>query len=135
MLWIVDHHVGNMDGWTPKDVTEVADATDRYHRETKKWSAIGYTIVIFGGVAALVGDLNTARANVLGLNDKVIGVLMGIDGDKVVPTAADLAVRSAVIGYLRGLCPNAVVVAGHRELPGQATSCPGARYHEWRALA
>ena len=47
------------------------------------------------------------------------------------PPAAQLAATEALIAYLRGFLGMPAAVAGHREIPGASTACPGSTFLEW----
>jgi len=107
-------------------------ATDRYHREGNHWTGgFGYHMVAADGVVVLGGSLDTSRANVANRNDTCIGILWPRNGSALVPTERDLDALRAAIALAKEAAPRAVVV-GHGDLPGAATSCPGARWLEWR---
>ena len=130
MRYIVLHHIGaDYEG----DAVEAAWATDRYHREDKGWSGIGYHLVAVDGMVVLGGDLATARANVAGRNHEVIGILWPRNGNVRVPEVSDLVALKQAIAYATAACPQAIVV-GHREIsiPGYSTECPGQTFASWK---
>lgn len=123
LKYLVIHHSVTADTATPNDLA-------RMHMNSNGWDGIGYHFVITkDGVIHYVGDLGTWRANVGGMNDKVIGVnLIGDFRFGKVPTeaqykAANVLYREFVAdGRFPGIKgPSALKF--HREL--NATQCPG----------
>jgi len=121
--YLVIHHSVTSDDATPNDLALLHKA--------RGWGGIGYHFVITNnGDVYYVGDVGTARANVLNKNEKVLGICMIGDFTKHLPT--DEQIKSAHL-----LCKfmiNTVAfpisswdqVVGHKDL--QATQCPGSSW-------
>lgn len=124
--YVVIHHSVTEPTSNPKsDVDYIAQL-----HKNRGWGGIGYHFVITAdGMVWYVGDISTARANVLNMNEKVIGICLVGDFRKYNPTdeqiisAHDL---SRFLIYDVNALPNLVDwsnLVGHKDL--QATECPG----------
>lgn len=127
------HHTAGPDTQTP---TEIAN----FHINSNGWGGIGYHFLIDkNGTVYYVGDISTARANVANLNDQVLGIcLIGsfISGKE--PTSAQLDSAHKLCDFFINNYPDLTnlsswdQVRGHKELPGQSTTCPGDNWPGWR---
>lgn len=127
------HHTAGPDTQTPDQIAA-------FHINSNGWGGIGYHFLINSeGVVFYVGDISTARANVANLNDQVIGIcLIGNFTEGRVPTNEQFDSANKLCDFFINSYPDLVnlnswdVVAGHKELPGQATTCPGDNWPSWR---
>ncbi|MDP9356954.1 MAG: peptidoglycan recognition protein family protein [Chloroflexota bacterium] len=131
---IVIHHTVTPRSASPDDIALLHKA--------RGWGGIGYHIVITeDGTAWYCGDIGTARANVLNVNDMIIGIALPGDFTKEDPTDAQLKTCKGICEYLlfqRPDLPNIRSwddVIGHKEAislwpTAGATACPGNRWKE-----
>lgn len=127
------HHSGGPDTQTPSDIAEL-------HVGINGWGGIGYHFIIGkDGVVYYVGDIGSARANVANLNEQVIGICLTgnfIEGRE--PTPQQIDSTQKLCDFLIRNCPDLSAVTswdsvlGHKELPNQATICPGDRWSVWK---
>ncbi len=128
--YLVIHHTVTPHDATPDDIALLHKA--------RGWGGIGYHFLIDkAGVVYYVGDVGTARANVLDMNEKVIGISLIGDFTKFLPSdeqilsAHDLCAwfleQTAVWPNFKSWEEN---VVGHKEL--QSTQCPG---NDWKETA
>lgn len=120
--FITLHHTA-----TSREVTP--DAIAREHIQTNGWPGIGYHLIVRHGVIYVVGDLETMRAHVRGLND-VAGPGISITGSYepgsgMTPAPEDLEVARAAVLVLWDLLGRDVKVTGHGQLLPGYTACPG----------
>lgn len=131
--YLAIHHSASPDTQTP---TEIAN----YHINNNSWGGIGYHFVVSrDGLVYYVGDIATARANVSNLNDQVIGIcLIGNFTGGRMPTAEQIdSVHKLCEFFINNYASltnlnSWDVVMGHKELPGQATACPGDDWPSWK---
>lgn len=122
--YLVIHHTVTAHDATPDDIALLHKA--------RGWGGIGYHFLIAkDGTVYYVGDIGTARANVLDMNEKVVGISMIGDFTQYLPTDEQIISCHKLCAYLleSGLFPNCKTwdkVVGHKEL--QATSCPGSSW-------
>lgn len=125
--WVVYHHTVTGKDATPDDIALLHKA--------RGWGGIGYHFVItWDGTVYYVGDVGTARANVLNKNEKVIGISM--IGDFTQHNPSDAQIISA--HHLGQFFLDAQAwpqlktwdnsIRGHKEL--QATACPGTYWRD-----
>lgn len=127
------HHSAGPDTETPNEITN-------FHINSNGWGGIGYHFLIDkNGTTYYVGDIGTARANVANLNEQVIGIcLVGnfIAGKE--PSASQLDATRKLCDFFIHNYPDLTGVSswdsvrGHKELPGQSTTCPGDNWSDWR---
>jgi len=128
---ITVHHTGNHKGFAGKSDREIVRMIDRYHREERRWSSIGYHFIVgrngevFEGRPAHIQGAHVSSNNRHNLGVSVIG-----DFNQRLPGKQQLAALAAFLddrrhehGVSRGR------IYGHRDL-GQ-TVCPGDRLHAW----
>lgn len=131
--YLAIHHSASPDTQTPVEIAN-------YHINNNSWGGIGYHFVISKeGIAYYVGDIATARANVANLNDQVIGIcLIGNFTEGRVPTSEQIDSVHKLCDFFINNYANLAnlnswdVVMGHKELPGQATACPGDDWPAWK---
>jgi len=121
------HHSGHAADSTPEEI-------DSYHK-LLGWGGIGYHLVCRQeGAVYYCGDVNTKRANVYGLNEAVVGIVLAGDFTKYYPLPSQLQGAKRAIAFVRGLLGRNVPVVGHKEiaLPESPTACPGASFEGWK---
>ncbi len=104
---------------------------ENYHREGRKWCAIGYHYLI--GKDGRVYEGRPAKlqgAHVLSENENNIGISMMGDWDKKLPSARQLSALKAFLEDTRDRfkVPKSRVY-GHRDL--NRSVCPGQALHSW----
>ncbi len=131
--YLAIHHSASPDNQTPVEIAN-------YHINNNGWGGIGYHFVIAkDGTVYYVGDISTARANVANLNEQVIGIcLVGNFTSGQVPSQEQLDSAHQLcdffINHFSDLSNVSSwdAVKGHKELPGQATTCPGDNWPAWK---
>lgn len=131
--YLAIHHSAGPDSQTPVEIAN-------YHINSNGWGGIGYHFLVDkNGMVYYVGDISTARANVANLNDAVIGIcLIGNFTQGQVPTDLQLDSTRKLCDFFINSYPDLSnidswdKVAGHKDLPGQATTCPGDNWPLWR---
>lgn len=124
--FLVIHHTVTKHEATADDIALLHKA--------RGWAGIGYHFVITkDGIVHYVGDVGTARANVLDMNEKVIGITMVGDFTKHLPSDDQILSAHDLCKFFlqnKAIWPNLTgweKVVGHKEL--QATACPG---NDWK---
>ncbi len=127
--WIVIHHSGTFSG--------NAAAFDRYHSRVKHMeNGLAYHFVIGNGHGSGDGEIEVGKrwrlqlpgGHVRGeaLNRIAIGICMVGDFNEDIPTRKQLDSLSGLLAYLLSITSvDKKHVVGHRDMPGQATICPG----------
>lgn len=122
LKYLVIHHTVTSHDATPDDIALL-------HR-ARGWSGIGYHLVITkDGTVHYVGDVATARANVLNKNEQVIGITIVGDFTKHLPSDEQIKSAHDLCKYFLTEVPSIPTlnswdqVVGHKDL--QATQCPG----------
>lgn len=122
LKYVVIHHTVTKDTATPDDIALLHKA--------RGWAGIGYHFVIDkAGIVYYVGDISTARANVLNKNEQVIGITMVGDFTKHLPSDQQIESAHDLVEYLLFSTPSIPTLnnwnqlVGHKDL--QATACPG----------
>lgn len=131
--YLAIHHSASPDTQTPIEIAN-------YHTRSNGWGGIGYHFVITkDGTVYYVGDIATARANVANLNEQVIGIcLVGNFTSGRVPTAEQIDSTHKLCDFFINNYPDFSginsweAISGHKELPGQATTCPGDDWPSWK---
>ncbi|MEK7617162.1 MAG: N-acetylmuramoyl-L-alanine amidase [Patescibacteria group bacterium] len=130
--YLVLHHTATED--------QTSEEIAQNHINVNGWGGIGYHFLIDKwGQVFYVGDISTARANVANMNEQVIGIgLIGNFTKGTNPTSAQLISSFELCDFFItnfSDLPNVnswEAVVGHKELPGQATICPGDTWQEWK---
>ncbi len=131
--YLAIHHTAGPDTQTPEEIAN-------YHINNNGWGGIGYHFLIAkDGTVFYVGDISTARANVANLNEQVLGIcLVGNFTQGRVPSDQQLDSAHQLCEFFINNYPNLQNVTswdkvrGHKELPGQSTTCPGDDWPTWR---
>lgn len=131
--YLAIHHTAGPDSQTPAQIAN-------FHINSNGWGGIGYHFLIDkSGIVYYVGDISTARANVANLNDQVIGIcLIGNFTEGRVPTSEQFDSVNKLCDFFINNYPALVnvnswdAVRGHKDLPGQSTTCPGDNWPNWR---
>lgn len=123
--YLAIHHSAGSDTQTPEEIAN-------FHINNNGWGGIGYHFLISkDGTVYYVGDISTARANVVNLNEQVIGIcLIGNFTSGKSPTQEQLGSAHKLCEFLINYPPLSNVnsweaVKTHKNLPGQVTVCPG----------
>lgn len=118
MPYIAIHHTTG-----PRTVS--AEGIARYHTGTNGWAGIGYHFLIRMGELWYVGDVDTARAHVLGRNHEALGVAVTGDYSNQPMELEDWEALRLLIRTLDNFYVFPKELRGHRELtPPQHTTCP-----------
>lgn len=127
--YLVIHHTVTSHDATPDDIALLHKA--------RGWAGIGYHFVITkDGTVYYVGDISTARANVLNMNEQVIGITLVGDFTKHLPSDDQILSAHDLCKFFLFNAPALPNingwedVVGHKEL--QATACPG---NDWKDTA
>lgn len=122
LKYLVIHHTVTKHEATPQDIALLHKA--------RGWAGIGYHFVITkDGVVHYVGDISTARANVLNKNEQVIGITMVGDFTKHLPSDDQIKSAHELCKFFLFETPSLPTLksweqlVGHKDL--QATACPG----------
>ncbi len=117
----VHHTVG------PRDQSWQAIAQG--HITGRGWAGIGYHIGIRLGSVAYIGDVSQSRACCADQNHRVLCVVMtgNYEAEAVDKADAEALRRVAAVvqRWSMAVLGRPLTVLGHREVPGQATACPG----------
>lgn len=129
--YLVIHHSAGPVTQTPDDIAA-------FHVRTNKWGGVGYHFIITkSGVVSYVGDLTTARANVLNYNHLVIGICLigNFIGGKI-PPDDQLSSTHLLCSRLLFQTPELPNINGWEDVIGhkqlRATACPGDTWDTWR---
>lgn len=131
--YLAVHHTAGPISQTPQQIAN-------FHINSNGWGGIGYHFLIGNdGTVYYVGDISTARANVANLNEQVLGIcLIGNFTNGNNPSTAQLDSLHKLCDYFINNYPALSNVKswdamrGHKDLPGQATACPGTDWPTWR---
>lgn len=119
MPYICFHHSA-----TPINTTWLRVA--EHHVNTNGWNAIGYALGVRLGKLALLGDLDTIRAHVLGKNHLALGTCIMGNYDSVPLSAENLDIMKRLVKVLDELYATDKTLTDHNTLLGGAyTACPG----------
>lgn len=105
--------------WAGWDVVAAA------HVNQRGWAGIGYHIGIKGGRVAYLGDASQARACCQNQNHRVLCVVLAGNYENETVDAPDAEALRRVVAVIQRWAGRKLAVKGHREVPGQATACPG----------
>lgn len=130
--YLAIHHTAGPDTQTPQQIANL-------HIQSNGWGGIGYHFLVAkDGTVYYVGDIGTARANVANLNEQVIGIgLIGNFMDGNLPSPEQLDSTNILCNFLINFPALSNIdswdsVRGHKELPGQSTTCPGDSWDSWK---
>lgn len=129
--YLVIHHSAGPPTQTPDDIAA-------YHVRSRGWGGVGYHFIISAnGKVYYVGDLTTARANVLDMNQLVVGIcLIGNFVDEALPTDDQIRSAHLLCAHLLFHTPELSGVDGWEDVVGHqqlgATACPGTDWQTWR---
>jgi LysM repeat protein len=128
---ITVHHTSEHGGLIGVPDVEVVRRIDNYHRNGRKWCAIGYHYLIGKDGRIYEGrPANLQGAHVLSENENNIGISMIGDFDKKMPSARQLSALKAFLDDSRDrfkVSKNRVY--GHRDL--NRSICPGTALYGW----
>lgn len=123
---IVIHHTVTPDMFDPAGIA-------RYHVYSRQYPVVGYTYMIqTDGTIYQVNALSTVSWHVAGANTRSIGVALIGTFTLSPPGASQLEAAGRLIRHLHDLLGRPVPVVGHKEVPGNATACPGDTWLTWR---
>jgi MYXO-CTERM domain-containing protein len=102
-----------------------------YHINTNKWCDIGYHFVVAQSGRIYQGRSRSDRPGAHTINQNSGNVGVALIGDFAVqtPTNTQLDAAARIVRWVHdthGVVLTRTAVRGHREWPGQSTSCPGA---------
>lgn len=130
--YLAIHHSAGPDTQTPQQIAN-------FHIQSNGWGGIGYHFLVAkDGTVYYVGDIGTARANVANLNEQVIGIcLIGNFMDGNLPSPEQLDSTKKLCNFLINFPALSNIdswdnIRGHKELPGQSTTCPGDSWDLWK---
>ena len=131
--YLAIHHSASPDNQTSLEIAN-------YHINNNDWGGIGYHFVITkDGTVYYVGDISTARANVVNLNEQVLGIcLVGNFTSGSEPSSEQIdSVHKLCNFFINDYSDLSNInswdnVAAHKDLPGQATTCPGDDWPSWK---
>lgn len=111
----------------PKDQTWHAIADT--HVRGRGWAGIGYHLGVRLGGVAYLGDVGQSRACCLDQNHRVLCVTVTGNYETGAVDAADADALRRVVAvcqkWAQAVLGRPLRVLGHKEVPGQATACPG----------
>jgi len=120
--WIVVHHSAGPPDQTPETIA-------RFHVETRGWSGIGYNHLIYEDGRIFAGrPLDVLPACVKGHNEESLCICFVGDFSTLPPSRTAIAAGVWLTRLLRNAYPQIIGLRGHREMPDQATPCPGAAF-------
>lgn len=136
---LVYHHGGPVGGprWTFNAAAETCRSWQNFHMDSHGWSDIGYHLLMDGRGRLYLGrPANKLGAHVLAENTGRIGLNYMQDGRRSGLTVFQKRTTRKLFARAHGRLglpalkdlangPPGVAVLGHREVPGQATECPG----------
>jgi N-acetylmuramoyl-L-alanine amidase len=128
---ITVHHTGEHAGLADLPTVEVLRRIERYHREERKWCAIGYHYII--GHEGRVYEGRPAQyqgAHVLSENEHNLGISVAGDFMRKLPSPRQLGALKAFLDEARTTyAVGRARVFGHRDL--NKSLCPGDALYAW----
>lgn len=119
LRWIVLHHSAGPATQTPEEIA-------RYHVQHNGWSGIGYNYLIYqNGKIYKTRPIGVIPVCVENHNTESVCICFVGDFTAHPPSVDALDAGAWLIGLLRQSYPQVQGVRGHKEMPDQATSCPG----------
>lgn len=114
----------------PRDQTW--DAIARAHVNGRGWAGIGYHLGVRQGVVSYLGSIDQSRACCLDQNHRVLCVTLTGNYEAETVAAVDAQalrrVTDVVQRWAAAVLRRPLRVLGHKEVPGQATACPGRNF-------
>jgi len=114
---------------TAADRAQSWQAIAQAHVTGRGWAGIGYHIGIRLGQVAYLGDASLSRACCADQNHRVLCVCLTGNYETGQVDKADEEALRRVVGVVQrwsqAVLGRPLKVLGHREVPGQATACPG----------
>jgi hypothetical protein len=105
------------------------EAIARDHVNNRKFAGIGYHVGIRLGKVSYLGDVELGRACCEGQNHRVVCVAMTGNYETTELVDEDKLALGRVVDVLQSWAQSTVgrrlKLLGHKEVPGQATACPG----------
>lgn len=128
---ITVHHTGEYAGTARLSDREILRRIDRYHREGRKWAAIGYHYLIAADGRIYEGRPESIQgAHTRGNNSNNLGISMMGDFHRSPPNSRHLAVLEQFLTDTRlRLKVSKANLFGHRDL--SPSICPGDALHAW----
>ena len=128
---ITVHHTGEHKGMVGLSDKEVVQQIERYHRDNRKWSSIGYHFVIGRDGNVFEGrPLQYQGAHVSSHNPHNLGISCIGDFDTHMPTTRQLGTLLAFLTDQRSRFGVSLKhVYGHKDLG--PTICPGRKLYAW----
>lgn len=123
---IVVHHTAGRRPVTRAGAKREMRAIQDQHMDARGWSDVGYNYVIdgFGRVWEGRGAYRVG-AHTLGHNTNTIGISFMGNYETMKPTRRQLAAYRALLKRLASFGVKPEHIKGHRQMPDQATACPG----------
>lgn len=125
------HHTGEHAGLADLPELEVLRRVERYHRNERKWCAIGYHYIVGKDGRIYEGrPVKYQGAHVLSNNEHNIGISVAGDFMRKLPNARQLRALEAFLDEARGRYRlGKSKIYGHRDL--NASLCPGDALYGW----
>lgn len=126
------HHTVTPNGETGSAAKARQRAMQAFHIDGRGWCDLGYHFTIDGGGTLYRGRITTARtgSHVGGQNTGNIGISLMGTYDSVTPSTAVLGGLMDAFAWMADIYDIPATsdrIRGHREWPGQSTSCPGGK--------
>ena len=122
---LVIHHTVTPDDFPTANIAQ-------YHVTEKDWPGIGYHYVVnHRGRIEQVNYDDVVSYHALSANVYALGIALKGDFSDRQPTDIQITAVNWLVNHLRSLYA-IERVAGHKEVPGSATACPGNTWCEWR---
>ncbi len=120
--WIVLHHSAG-------PPNQGLESMARFHIEKRGWSGIAYNYLIYkDGKIFKTRPIGVIPACVKGHNDESICICFVGSFSTNPPSAKAIAAGLWLTHLLRNAYPQITGIRGHKEMPDQVTSCPGATF-------
>jgi LysM repeat protein len=128
---ITVHHTGEHGSLSKRSDLEVVQAIENYHRNQRKWAAIGYHFLVGRDGRVYEGrPLQYQGAHTRGANRNNIGISVIGDFNRTLPNGKQLVALEAFLDEKRqryGIPKR--LIFGHRDL--SASQCPGNALYGW----
>jgi hypothetical protein len=128
---ITIHHTGEYAAWADIPDVEVVRRIDRYHREDRRWCAIGYHYLVGKDGRVYEGrPVQYQGAHTLSANEHNLGISVIGDFREKLPNSAQLAALAKFLDDQRiRFRVGKARVYGHRDL--HKSICPGNALYAW----